>query len=65
MEIHKIPTNPGCANCVGAQNPIWPTFRRFRNQTIANVIYDRVIYDLGGGQKCILIFFLAHPAFRP
>ena len=31
-------------------------FADFENQTIANAIYDRVIYDLRG-QKCIVIFY--------
>ena len=31
-------------------------FADFENQTIANVIYDLVIYDLRG-QKCIVILF--------
>ena len=32
-------------------------FADFENQTIANAIYDRVIYDLRG-QKCIVILFV-------
>ena len=31
-------------------------FADFENQTVANVIYDRVIYDLRG-QKCIVVLF--------
>ena len=31
-------------------------FADFENQTIANVIYDRVIYDFRG-KKCIVILF--------
>ena len=30
LKTHKIPSDPGCAKCVGVKNPRWPAFRKFR-----------------------------------